>query len=77
MVRFSTCPLDRAPHPEPAAACTARGVRLRRTTPTSKRRYATGDSLEIVGSRLGFSACTVRTHLLGAGVNPRDTPGYR
>ena len=58
-----------------------RGVQLRRRTPGPEdiaemsRRYDSGDSLERVGRSLGFSAGTVRTHLLHAGVLMRDSHG--
>lgn len=59
----------------------ARGVRLRGATPSDDevremaRLYAAGESLERVGTRLGFSAGTVRNHLLSAGARMRDTHG--
>ena len=58
-----------------------RGVRLRRRPPSSAEvaemrcRYAAGESLERVGSRLGFSAGTVRSWLLDEGVVMRDSHG--
>lgn len=58
-----------------------RGVRLRRTTPSStevdefRRRYVAGESLERVGTGLGYSAGTVRNYLLTAGVALRDSHG--
>lgn len=58
-----------------------RGVRLRRTAPSDAevqemvRRYADGESLERVGARVGFSAGTVRNHLIVAGVLLRDPQG--
>lgn len=58
-----------------------RGVRLRRTAPSDAevqemvRRYADGESLERVGARVGFSAGTVRNHLIAAGVLLRDPQG--
>ena len=64
-----------------ASLLRARGVKLRRTTPSPwevdemVRRYESGESLDRVGSRLGFSAGTVRNHLLGAGTVLRDTHG--
>lgn len=39
------------------------------------QRYADGESLERVGERLGFSAGTVRNHLIAAGVALRDPQG--
>lgn len=59
----------------------ARGVCLRGATPSDDavremaRLYAAGESLERVGTRLGFSAGTVRNHLLSVGVRTRDTHG--
>lgn len=64
-----------------ASLLRARGVRLRRTTPSSKevkemtRRYAEGESLERVGTRLGYSAGTVRNYLLAEGARLRDSHG--
>lgn len=64
-----------------AALLRARGVRLRGATPSDDevremaQLYAAGESLERVGTRLGFSAGTVRNHLLSAGVRMRDTHG--
>lgn len=64
-----------------AALLRARGVRLRGAKPSDyevremARLYATGQSLERVGTRLGFSAGTVRNHLLSAGVRMRNTHG--
>ena len=64
-----------------AALLQARGIRLRRRTPSAAevdemvRRYSAGESLERVGSRLGFSAGTVRLHLLEAGQRMRDAHG--
>ncbi|WP_188503500.1 hypothetical protein [Nesterenkonia alkaliphila] len=64
-----------------AALLRARGVRLRRATPSAcdvdemVRRYAAGESLERVGTNLGFSAGTVRRYLLGRGVATRDAHG--
>lgn len=61
--------------------CCERGGRLRRATPSDKevremvRRYESGESLDRVGSCLGFSAGTVRNHLLRAGTVLRDTHG--
>ncbi len=58
-----------------------RGVRLRSITPSAAevnemaRRYAEGESLERVGTRLGYSAGTVRNHLLAEGVVMRDSHG--
>lgn len=58
-----------------------RGVRLRRTAPSDAevqemvRRYADGESLERVGAHVGFSAGTVRNHLIAAGVLLRDPQG--
>lgn len=39
------------------------------------RRYADGESLERVGAHVGFSAGTVRNHLIAAGVLLRDPQG--
>ena len=64
-----------------AALLRARGVRLRGAKPSDYEvremapLYATGQSLERVGTRLGFSAGTVRNHLLSAGVRMRNTHG--
>lgn len=64
-----------------AALLRARGIRLRRRTPSAAevdemaRRYSAGESLERVGSRLGFSAGTVRLHLLETGLRMRDSHG--
>ncbi|SDH65814.1 hypothetical protein SAMN04488693_1025 [Arthrobacter subterraneus] len=64
-----------------ASLLRARGVRLRRTTPSSSevdemtRRYAEGESLERVGIGLGYSAGTVRSYLLAEGVALRDSHG--
>src|SRR5699024_6128842 len=58
-----------------------RGVRIRRATPSPAeveemvRRYADGDSLELVGERVKFSAGTVRNHLIASGVALRDPQG--
>lgn len=58
-----------------------RGVRLRRSSPTPAevdemiRRYAASESLERVGSRLRFSASTVRSKPLSAGIVLRDSHG--
>lgn len=58
-----------------------RGVRLRSQSPTPeqtaemKTRYEEGTSLERIGAVLGYSAGTVRNHLLAAGVVLRDTHG--
>lgn len=59
----------------------ARGVRLRRRSPSEaevdemRRRYAAGESLERIGSGLGFSAGTVRGWLLTEGMVMRDSHG--
>lgn len=37
--------------------------------------YEQGSSLERVGDRFGYTAATVRKHLLGVGVVMRDTRG--
>lgn len=37
--------------------------------------YEQGASLERVGDRFGYTAGTVRTHLIAAGVMMRDTHG--
>jgi len=64
-----------------AALLRERGVRIRRASPSAAevrdmvQRYADGESLERVGERLGFSAGTVRNHLIAAGVALRDTQG--
>ncbi len=64
-----------------AALLRARGVQLRRATPSAcevdemVRRYAAGESLERVGTNLGFSAGTVRTYILDRGVATRDSHG--
>lgn len=64
-----------------AALPRARGVRLRGTTPSDDevremaRLHAAGEPLERVGTRLRFSAGTVRNHLLSAGVRKRDMHG--
>lgn len=58
-----------------------RGVRLRRQPPTREEmaemqtRYNEGASLERIGATLGYSAGTVRTRLLTAGVVLRDSHG--
>ncbi len=39
------------------------------------RRYADGASLERVGARMGFSAGTIRNHLIDVGVVLRDCHG--
>lgn len=58
-----------------------RGVRLRRASPSENdvremtRRYAAGESLERVGTKLGFSPSTIRNHLLNAGIALRDAHG--
>lgn len=58
-----------------------RGVRLRRQSPTEEEvadmqvRYAAGASLDRIGAVLGYSAGTVRSHLLAAGVSMRDPHG--
>lgn len=67
--------------PYPASLLRARGVRVRRRSPSEeevaemKRLYASGESLERVGTRLGFSAGTVRTWLLNADMMMRDQHG--
>lgn len=67
--------------PHLASLLRARGVRLRRQSPSvdevaeMKRRYVAGDSLERVGIQLGFSAGTVRAWLLAEGVTMRDVHG--
>ena len=59
----------------------AQGVRLRRTSPSDadvdgmRRRYAAGESVEQVRSRLGVSAGTVRRRFLACGVVMRDSHG--
>jgi predicted transcriptional regulator len=64
-----------------ASLLRARGVKWRRMTPSlwkvgeMVRKYESGESLDRVGSRLGFSAGTVRNHLLAAGTVMRDTHG--
>ena len=64
-----------------AALLRDRGVRIRRATPSAAevrdmvQRYANGESLERVGERQGFSAGTVRNHLIAAGVALRDPQG--
>lgn len=64
-----------------ASLLRARGVRLRRAAPSSAeveemvRRYATGESLDRVGTRLGYSAGTVRNYLLAQDVTLRDSHG--
>lgn len=64
-----------------AALLRERGVRIRRATPSAAevrdmvQRYANGESLERVGERQGFSAGTVRNHLIAAGVALRDPQG--
>lgn len=58
-----------------------RGVRIRNASPTPAevaemvRRYASGESLDQIGERLGFSGGTVRSHLAVCGVATRDTHG--
>jgi len=58
-----------------------RGVRIRRAAPSPAevremaRRYQDGESLERVGGRLGFSAGTIRNHLIASGVTLRDPQG--
>ena len=65
----------------PAALLRERGVRIQRATPSAAevrdmvQRYANGESLERVGERQGFSAGTVRNHLIAAGVALRDRQG--
>lgn len=67
--------------PRLASLLRSRGLRLRRQSPSEedvvemKRRYETGNSLEGVGTALGFSAGTVRSWLLADGVAMRDTHG--
>lgn len=64
-----------------ASLLRVRGVRLRRTPPSDAeveemvRRYAAGESLERIGSRLGFSAGTVRNWLTARDVVMRDCHG--
>lgn len=59
----------------------ARGVRLRGGAPSDGEvdemvhRYSAGESLDRVGSNLGFSAGTVRTWLLSRAVPIRDSHG--
>lgn len=59
-----------------------RGVRVRNASPTldevkeMTRRYAAGDSLESVGAHVGFSASTVRSHLMSTGLTLRDPHGH-
>lgn len=59
----------------------SRGVRLRRSSPSEHeveemvRRYDAGDSLAVVGSRLGFDGGTVRNWLMARGVPMRDSHG--
>lgn len=58
-----------------------RGVRIRRAAPSPAevqemaRRYQDGESLARVGRRLGFSAGTIRNHLIASGVTLRDPQG--
>ena len=58
-----------------------RGVALRNHSPSSSETqlmqamYEQGSSLERVGDRFGYTAATVRKHLLGVGVVMRDTRG--
>lgn len=67
--------------PRLSALLRARGVRIRGASPSGvqiaemKRLYTDGASLEVVGSRLGFSAGTVRSWLIIEGVTMRDTHG--
>lgn len=57
------------------------GIQLRLASPSPTQvdemahAYARGESLEKIGSRLDFSADTVRKYLLGRGVAMRDTHG--
>ena len=59
----------------------SRGVRLRRSSPSEHeveemvRRYEAGDSLAVVGSRLGFDGGTVRNWLMARDVPMRDSHG--
>jgi hypothetical protein len=72
---------DDVSRPRLASLLRSRGVKLRRQSPSAgdvaemKRRYVAGDSLERVGTQLGFSAGTVRAWLLAEGVTMRDTHG--
>jgi hypothetical protein len=65
-------------HERLANALRERGVRLRRTAPSDAevqemvRWYTDGESLERVGARHGFSATTVRNHLVDVGMVLRD-----
>ena len=58
-----------------------RGVVLRNHSPSTSTirlmcaMYEQGASLERVGDRFGYTAGTVRTHLIAAGVMMRDTHG--
>lgn len=58
------------------------GIQLRPVSPSPTqvdemaRAYVRGESLEMVGSRLGFSADTVRKYLLKRSVAMRDTHGH-
>ena len=58
-----------------------RSVVLRNHTPSSseirlmRSMYEQGSSLERVGDRFGYTATTVRKHLIIAGVTMRDTHG--
>lgn len=58
-----------------------RGVRLRRQSPNREEtaemqiRYREGASLEQIGILFGYSAGTVRAHLLAAGTVLRDAHG--
>lgn len=58
-----------------------RGVVLRNHSPSSseiplmRAMYEQGSSLERVGDRFGYTAATVRKHLIIAGVTMRDTHG--
>lgn len=67
--------------PHLSALLRARGVQIRGASPSGvqvaemKRLYAGGASLEAVGSRLGFSAGTVRSWLITEGVAMRDAHG--
>lgn len=64
-----------------AALLRTRGVPLRRRQPEGVEveemvcSYARGDSLDRIGSRLGFAAGTVRRHLVARGVAMRDRHG--
>jgi len=58
-----------------------RGMKLRRRSQSREEmtemqiRYREGASLEQIGALLGYSASTVRTHLLAAGIMLHDAHG--